>query len=326
MGKLKGRRAGFLLFAVAASLLSCASSMPPPDLAAPGAPAPLPAQPEPSIGAPVLPALAPDPSAEIDALLAKAAESADSNHLAEAIRAYIAVIAIYEEGRSPQAAARAERAAAELARIGGRLSLEPSGEWMDPRGAQMAGGTRRAGKPGSLEPSVYLFESFGSGKSPVPDAPIYFEFAANSGSLVQLVTTDAYGKANTTIAKIDEPGKEALVRAYPLFRSRGKTYAFRSVFRDFAYLPPANLARVLALESSELGASDNPQAVDAAIAALKPAGLQLAPFNGKLAPEAFRLAFGGDAAALASLGAEAPYTAFVLVEAADLRQMELGGK
>jgi len=263
---------------------------------------------------------------EIDSLLARARDAEDSNHLSEAIRAYVSVIAIYEEGAAPEAQARAEEAAKALARIGGSLSLEPAGEWVDAKGAQVAGSTRKAGKEGGMAPSVYLFESFGAGKSPVADAPIYFEFVKNTGSLVQVVATDAYGKANTTIAKIDEPGKEAVIRAYPLFRARGKTYAFRSVFRDFAYLPPANVARVVALERSELGASDNPQVVDSAIATLKPAGLQLAPYNGKLAPDTFRLAFGGDAAALASLGADAPYTAFILVEASDLRQMELNGK
>ena len=300
----------------AATPLAAGASMPAPQAQAADKPAP----------AAAVPAVAPAALAEMDSLLSKASDAADSNHLSEAIRAYVSVIAIYEESPSADAKARAEKAAAELARIGGRLTLEPSSEWMDPKGTQLAASTRAAGKEGALNPSVYLFESFGAGKSPVPDASIYFEFSKNSGSLVQLVTTDAYGKANTTIAKINEPGKDAVVRAYPLFRARGKAYAFKSVFRDFVYLPPANVARVMALETSELGASDNPQVVDATIAALKPVGLQMAPFNGKLAPDAFRLAFGGDAKALASFGAEAPYTAFILVEASDLRQMELNGK
>jgi len=264
--------------------------------------------------------------AEMDSLLAKARDAIDSNHLTEAIRAYVSVIAIHEEGPSPETMAEAGQAATALARIGGTLTLEPASEWVDPKGTQIAGSTRSVGKDGALHPSVYLYESFGAGKAPVPDAPIFFEFAKNSGSMVQVVTTDAYGKANTTVARIDEPGKDAVIRAYPLFRARGKTYAFRSVFRDFAYLPPANIARVVALEISEFGASDNPQVVDSTIAVLKPVGLQLAPHNGKLAPDSFKLAFGGDAKALAAFGAEAPYTAFILVEATDIRQMELNGK
>src|SRR5208283_506610 len=105
------------------------------------------------------------------------------------------------------------------------------------------------------------------GKSPVADAPVYFQFIKNSGSLVAFVTTDAYGKANTTVASIDEPGKDAIIRASPVFKARGKTYAFQTVFRDFAYLPPANVVKILALESSELGVSDNPRSVDAAATA-----------------------------------------------------------
>jgi hypothetical protein len=292
---------------------------------------PAPASPETSVTPG--PAVAPPSLAisEIDDLLAKARDAADSNHLAEAIRAYISVIAIHEEGASSATKDKAEEAAAALARIGGRLSLEPAGDWIDEKGAQVAALSRPAGKDGIKAPSVYLFENFGAGKSPVPDAPVFFEFSRNSGSIIQLVTTDAYGKANTTVARIDQPGKEAVIRAYPLFRARGKTYAFKTVFRDFAYLPPSNVARVLVLESSELGASDNPQVVDSAMAVLKSTGLQFAPYNGKLSPEAFRLAFGGDTSALAVLRGEsgesaASYVAFVLVEAAEIRQMELNGK
>jgi len=268
------------------------------------------------------------PAAEADSLLAKARDAVDSNHLAEAIRAYISVIAISEESPGAETKERAGAAAAELAKIGTRLSIEPSGEWMDSKGTQIASATRSLGKPGAIYPAVYLFESFGSGKAPVADAPIFFEFAKNSGSLVSLVTTDAYGKANTTIARLDEPGKDAVVRAYPLFRSRGKAYAFKSVFRDFSYLPPANVAQVLALESSELGASENPQVVDRVIGALKPLGIQMLPVNAKLDLDRFRKAFSGDRAALAALGAraESPYTVFALVEISEIRQQELNGK
>ena len=156
----------------------------------------------------------------------------------------------------------------------------------------------------------------------------FFQFTKNSGSLVAFVTTDAYGKANTTVASLDEPGKEATIRAYPVFKARGKSYAFQTVFRDFAYLPPANIVKVLALESSELGVSDNPRSVDAAATALRQAGLQVLPFNAKFAPDDFRNAYAGQVEALASLGVDAgsPYAAFVLVEVAPSRQMELNGK
>jgi len=270
----------------------------------------------------------PSPVSEMSAYLAKAQDAADSNHLAEAIRSYIAVLAIAEESPSPDAKAKADLASAQLQRIGTRLSLEPAGEWLDAKGTQVAGDARGLGKDGGLSPAVYLFENFGTGKSPVGDAPIYFQFAKNSGSLMSFVTTDAYGKANTTVAKLDMPGKDAVIRAFPLFKSRGKTYAFQSVFRDFAYLPPSNVVKVLALESSELGVSDNPGTVDSVATALKQTGLQILPFNAKLATEDFRKAYAGEPKALRSLGvtASSPYAAFVLVEVAPARQMELNGK
>jgi hypothetical protein len=266
--------------------------------------------------------------AEMANYLDKAQDAADNNHLAEAIRSYVTVLALAEESPSPEAKAKADSASTQLARIGTRLTLEPSSEWIDPKGTQIAGSSRTLGKEGGLPPAVYLFDSFGTGKSPVADAPIYFQFTKNSGSLVAFVTTDAYGKANTTVAKLDEPGSDAVIRAFPVFKARGKSYAFQSVFRDFAYLPPANVVTVLALESSELGASDNPRTVDPVATALKMTGLQVLPYNAKLNAASFQKAYGGDVKALASLGvtASSPYAAFVVLDIAAARQMELNGK
>jgi hypothetical protein len=268
------------------------------------------------------------PLEEMSGYLVKAQDAADSNHLSEAIRSYVTVLALAENNPSAEADAKAKEASAQLARIGTRLSLEPSGEWLDPKGTQIASDTRSLGKEGGLSPAVYLFENYGTGKSPVADAPILFEFETNSGSLVSFVTTDAYGKANTTVAKLDEPGKNAVIRAYPVFKSRGRTYAFHSIFRDFSYLPPANVVKVLALESCESVPSDTPGTIDAVASVLKETGLSILPFNANLAPESFRKAYGGDVEALSSLGVNpsSPYAAFVLVEVAEPRQMEMNGK
>src|SRR5208282_3445847 len=226
--------------------------------------------------------------AEMDSYLAKAQDAADSNHLSEAIRSYVTVLALADTSPSPDAKSKADQASAELARIGSRLTLEPASEWVDPKGTQIAASSRSLGKDGGLSPAVYLYENYGTGKSPVADAPVYFQFVKNSGSLV----------------------------------------AFQAVFRDFAYLPPANVVRVIALESSELGVSDSPRTVDPAAAVLKQTGLEVLPFNAKLAPDDFRDAYSGQAKALAALGVDAasPYAAFVLVEVAPARQMELNGK
>jgi hypothetical protein len=271
---------------------------------------------------------------EAEVLLAAARDAIDSNHLAEAIRAYVGVLAIAERESFGRSAAEldasvgpARIAAAELAKIGERLSIEPSSEWLDAKGGQVAGSTRGVSRPGALAPAVHLYENFGTGKSPVADAPIRFEFAENSGSLVSPVATDQYGRANTTIARLDDPARAARIRAYPRFDERGAFFAFATVFRDFAFLPTAITARVAVLEISELGASESPQTVDALVAALGPLGLRLAPAVA-LAPSAFRLAFGGDKAALAALGAggEHPDAALAVVEVTEIRQVELNGK
>ena len=266
--------------------------------------------------------------AEMASYMAKARDAADSNQLSEAIRSYVTVLALAEESPSSEAKEKSDAASAELGRIGTRLTLEPASEWLDAKGTQVAGNSRGLGKEGGLSPAVYLFESFGTGKSPVADAPIFFQFVKNSGSLVAFVATDAYGKANTTVARVAEPGNDAVVRAFPVFKARGKSFAFSSVFRDFAYLPPANVIKLIALESSELGLSDNPRSVGPVAMALKQIGMEVVPYNAKLAEDGFRKAYSGDAKALSSFGVDAlsPYAAFVLVETAPTRQMELNGK
>ncbi len=131
--------------------------------------APIAAAPAPSAS----PASASQASAgeEMSAYLSKAQDAADSNHLAEAIRSYVTVLAIADENPSPDAKAKADRASAELARIGTSLTLEPASEWVDPKGTQIAGSSRSLGKEGGLSPAVYLFENFGMGKSPVGRCP-----------------------------------------------------------------------------------------------------------------------------------------------------------
>jgi hypothetical protein len=264
----------------------------------------------------------------MDSYLSKAGDAEDSNQLSEAIRSYVTVLALAEESPSSDAKSRTDAAQAALSRIGTSLSLEPGSEWVAPNGSQIAGGARNLGKDGGLSPSVYLYQSFGSGKSPVADAPIFFQFVKNAGSLVSFVTTDTYGKANTTVASVDQAGSEALIRACPVFKARGKSYMFQSVYRDFAYLPPANIIKVMALESSELGPGGKASTVDPVASALKEAGFEVQIEEARPDDANFRKAYAGDVKALAALGidASAPYAAFVLVDVAGAKQMELNGK
>ena len=77
----------------------------------------------------------------------------------------------------------------------------------------------------------------------MPDASLVFEFSANSGSLTAFVTTDSYGMANTNVTKVLDAAKPAIIRAYPLFKSRGYSYAFSGVSRDRLELRPGDAAR-----------------------------------------------------------------------------------
>jgi len=263
---------------------------------------------------------------EIDAHMSKALEAIESRHLSEAIRSYVAVLAIAEA--FPSLGSKSDEARSALARIGTRLTLEPSSDWTDAKGTQIAGSTRALARGDGLAPAVFLFESFGELKSPVADASITFRFVRNSGSLVASAATDAYGKANSSVASLHEPGEEAVIRAYPEFAALGRSYAFTEVFRDFAYLPSVNAARIAALERSEFGPSDDPKSIAAVTGALEPLGIELSPQNGKLSEALFLEAFGGKSSALLSLGLSdsLPYAAFAFVEVAASRQMEYDGK
>lgn len=265
-------------------------------------------------------------AAEIDAHLSRAREAIDSRHLSEAIRSYVAVLAICDS--FPAFRAKAEEAQSALARIGTRLSLEPSSDWIDAQGTQRSVTSRDLAKGLALSPAVFLFESYGDVKSPVPDASITFKFVKNSGSLIPSATTDAYGKANSVVASLDAPGEDAVIRAYPEFSYRGRKYAFADIFRDFAYLPSVKAAKIAVLERSEFGPSDAPRSIAAIATALEPTGIQLSPYNGTLSESLFLKAFGGESSALLSFGLSdsLPYAAFALVDVAAARQMVYDGK
>ena len=265
-------------------------------------------------------------AAEADAYMAKALEAIETRHLSEAIRSYVAALARAEA--YPSLRPRAAEAEAALAMIGARLTLEPSSDWVDAKGAQTAGSTRELAKGGGRAPAVFLFESFGEVKSPVADASISFAFERNSGTLIGSAATDAYGEANSSVFSLDEPGEEAVIRAFPEFLVDGRAYAFKDVFRDFAYLPSIDAALVASLERSEFGPSDDPKSIAAVSEALGPIGIELAPRNGKLSEPLFLDAFGGKLSALAAMGLSdsLPYAAFALVEVSPSRQMEYDGK
>src|SRR5512138_3535513 len=63
--------------------------------------------------------------------LEKAQEALDNNHLTEAIKAYVSIMAIADQDPGPETEAAAEAALTELTRIGTRLSIEPNEAWLD---------------------------------------------------------------------------------------------------------------------------------------------------------------------------------------------------
>ena len=263
--------------------------------------------------------------ADLDALVAKARDAIDANHLSEGIKFYISALAKATNGGRRS---RADEITGTLNAIGARLTIEPHESWLEPDGSQKSGSTRQAARGEGLQPAVYLYESYGYAKSAVPDAFIRFEFVTNEGSLVASVATDAKGMANTSIGAIEAAGSDAVVRAYPIFTSEGYSYAFRAVFRDFSYVAPPNLAIVAALERTPAGYSSNPRVLDAVGTSLKPLGVEVVPYNGVLASSGFEAAFAGDVQALASLAGtvKAGYFALVYVEVAAPTRMEYGGK
>ncbi len=262
---------------------------------------------------------------EINALIARAKESIEANRLSEGLQFYISAL-----GRASKAGmkARTDELVGILNTAGTRLTIEPHESWIAEDGAQRAGNARSAARGEGLMPMVYLYESYGFGKSVVQDAMIRFEFVNNEGKLNASVRTDSRGMANTTITAVASPGRDATVRAYPVFSSEGYTYALKTVFRDFSYLAPPNIALVMALERTPAGFNENPRVLDAVSSALKPLGVQTISYNGRMAPDRFMTAFAGDSKALASFaGSVSPgYFALLFVEVGTPVQMQLQGK
>ncbi|HUW69024.1 MAG TPA: hypothetical protein VMX33_02220 [bacterium] len=263
--------------------------------------------------------------AELDGLVAKARASIDANHLSEGIKFYISAL-----GKATKAnkKSRIDEISGTLNNIGARLTVEPHESWLLPDGSQRSGDSRSAAHGTGLMPAVYLYESYGYAKSAVPDAFIRFEFVQNDGNLTASVATDAKGLANTSITSLTAPGKDAVIRAYPVFTSEGYSFAFKSVFRDFGYAAPPNMAVVAALEKTPAGDSANPRVLDAVATSLKPLGVDVVPFNGVLASARFRAAFDGDSTALTALAGtvKAGYFALVYVEVGTPSRMEFQGK
>lgn len=279
--------------------------------------------------------------AEVAELERRAAEAEASGHLVEAIRLRLALLDGARSGRlEAEAGARAESA---LRGIEARLSLEPSSEWIDASGSQRGVFLPRPGEEPEAQPSVYLFMNYGSGKSPVADAPIRFESPGGAAELIPLVATDAYGKANSALRGMKDPASPLTVRAFPLFTFGGAEYPFNSLARDFLYLPRGRSARVLvraeggfasaAAAASAEGPAGTPGSngpFDAAEEMLQRSlaelGFALVSPPGPLSEESIRSAFATTEPGLSKAAEGVDYLVLLRFSAAAPRQMELNGR
>ena len=118
--------------------------------------------------------------------------------------------------------------AAELERIGAALSLKPQSFWVDTNGLQVKGDSGNAGKDGGLNPGIVLTVQSDGAKYVVSDAPVSFSFIKGSGRLVDTVTTDEYGQANSSIIGFDDTAEEFVIRASVEYSVDGFTSGFHA--------------------------------------------------------------------------------------------------
>ncbi len=272
------------------------------------------------------------PAKEIDSagmdyetLTRRAKESLEFNRFSEGIRYYVAAMA-----RAHKAGNKAglDSIIDTLNELAGRITLEPHESWIAADGTQIVADIRAAAKGQGPMPAVYLYESYGSAKSPVGDAVIRFVAEDNGATLSPAVSTDGKGLANASISAIARLDLPLTVRAYPVFSAEGYSFALNAVFRDFSYAPPPRIALVAGIERTSLGIRDAASSLDGVAKALKAYGFESMPYNGILAPERFMAAYGGERASISALagGGKPGYYALLLVEVNAPSQMQYQGK
>lgn len=182
---------------------------------------------------------------EINTYLKKAQEALDMNHLHEAVKLYISALL------------RAEKYAVQgkiqeitdiLNKVGAKFTIEPSDVWKSNAEKPITGNSFWAAQAKGIMPALYIYENFGFGKSPLQDVPIRFEFIENNGTLVPTVFSDAKGFATTTISGIQDPKRAVRIRAFPIVTNEGYSYAFKTVYYDFIYIPAPFVVLVYTME------------------------------------------------------------------------------
>ncbi len=262
---------------------------------------------------------------DYETLTRRAKESLELNRLSEGIRYYVAAMARAHKAGDKAALDSISDTLNELA---GRITLEPHESWIAGDGTQIVADIRAAAKGQGPMPAVYLYESYGSAKSPVGDAVIRFVAEDNGATLSPAVSTDGKGLANASISAIARLDLPLTVRAYPVFSAEGYSFALKAIFRDFSYAPPPRVAFVAGIERTSLGTRDAASSLDGVAKALKAYGFESLPYNGILAPERFMAAYGGERASISALAGDGKpgYYALLLVEVNPPSQMQYQGK
>jgi hypothetical protein len=253
----------------------------------------------------------------------------DRGAISEGIAQLVAVLA---EGASSREAAAEEllrRAETELAKIKAGLAMEPGTEWLDANKNQRTASSVSVGGQSSLNPSVILTLNYGgAGKALVTAAPVQFEFVRGGGVLAAFVNTNDYGQANCNLTSLEDPETESVIRASLVYRTRGFTYAFEGVSREFVYSPPARKAAILVLERVGTRPAADPVILDSVFNKLKEVRFDFSQYNGQLLGEEFLTVFGGDPQAIRRLALEkeVSYLVMVLNDGYGVSQVELAGK
>jgi hypothetical protein len=251
--------------------------------------------------------------------------------ISEGIAQLVTVLAEYAGAEQKDMAAEElkRRAEVELQKIEAGLSMETGTEWLDANKNQITASSVSIGGEKSLNPSVILTLNYGgAGKALVGGAPITFAFMKGSGGLTAFVNTNDYGQANCNLASLENPNAESIIRASLLYKTKGFTYAFERVTKDFVYAPPTRKATILVMERAGTMIVEDPVVLHAVYSKLKGVAFDFSSYNGKLLGDDFLEVFGGDPQAIRRLGLEkeVSYLVMLLNDAFNVSQVELQGK
>lgn len=263
----------------------------------------------------------------LEGLLGQADQALESAHFAEAFLALIAAEETeLDERLEPNGSRLRQRASERLDDLSSRLSLEPSGPWLDEAGKLRAADTRAIGA--LRRPELSLTINYGMGKAAFADAPVVFEIKENRAKIASRTMTDSFGLALGEISGIEDLDRPLVLRAQLCFEYKGKAYPFSQAQVELSYLPNRRFAMALAHRSSELGSGPHPESLDPLLPFLADMGLSAKALSGEFESQAFTLAYQGSADALAKLAQSSRFDYAVLLDsqARDLKQLSYNGK